>query len=232
MKEQRQFTGLWIPAHILEDPDLSFIESAFFAEITSFCSNGKVFYKTNETIASTYGISRPTIQKALKKYTDKGWIVQTFNGRRREITLHPDLDLTRSMQNEDRQREKLDQAACKNSTAITKKKVQKTTQQKVEVVYPFNSVLFMDAWNEFLAMRKAQHNFTYKHTKSKQAALHKLHKQAGGDERIAVLILEQATTNCWRGTWPLKDEQQQRPNPVSDGSIIAAHLRGLASQSS
>lgn len=231
MKEQRQFTGLWIPAHILDDPGLSFIESAFFAEITSFCSNGKSFYKTNETIASTYGISRPTIHKALKKYTERGWIVQTFNGRRREITLHPDFDLTRSMKNEDMQGEKLEQAACNESTAITKKKVQRKTQQKVEVVYPFDSVLFLQAWREFLAMRKAQHNFTYKHTKSEQAALHKLHKQADGDERKAILILEQATTNCWRGTWPLKNEQQERPNPVSDGSLIAAHLRGLASQS-
>ena len=77
---QREFKGVWIPAEVWLDERLSLVEKALLAEIDSFTGAGKTFHKSNETIQVEYGISRPTISKAIKKLQGLGYITATSDG--------------------------------------------------------------------------------------------------------------------------------------------------------
>jgi len=87
---EREFKGVWIPSEIWLDARLTLVEKAMYAEIDSFFGNGKTFHKSNETIQLEYGVSRPTISKAIKKLTDLGFISAAFDGRIRHLTVQAD----------------------------------------------------------------------------------------------------------------------------------------------
>ena len=77
---ERQFKGVWIPAEIWLDARLSLVEKALYAEIDSFSGVNKSFHKANETIQLEYGVSRPTVSKAIKKLEEFGFIEVTCDG--------------------------------------------------------------------------------------------------------------------------------------------------------
>ena len=83
---ERNFKGVWIPAKVWLDQDLTLVEKALLAEIDSFTGNGRSFMKSNETIQTEYGISRNTISRSLRKLVERGFVDVTFNGRVRCVT--------------------------------------------------------------------------------------------------------------------------------------------------
>ncbi len=83
---ERNFKGVWIPAKVWLDRDLTLVEKALLAEIDSFTGNGRSFMKSNETIQAEYGISRNTIGRSLRKLAERGFVDVTFNGRVRCVT--------------------------------------------------------------------------------------------------------------------------------------------------
>ena len=87
---ERNFKGVWIPAEIWLDARLTLVEKALYAEIDSFSGNDKTFHKSNETIQLEYGVSRPTISKAIKKLESLGLISAAFDGRIRHLTVQAD----------------------------------------------------------------------------------------------------------------------------------------------
>ena len=82
MDQQREFTGVFIPRHIIEDASLSMSEMIIYAEINCF----EVCYKSNESLGSRWGLKPNTISIIISKLIDKGYVVsQSFNGRSREL---------------------------------------------------------------------------------------------------------------------------------------------------
>lgn len=79
---KREFTGVWIPRHILEDVDLSATERILYAEIASF----DLCYMSNSALSARVGVSPSTVTRVIAKLIDKGYIVVVhFDGRKRSL---------------------------------------------------------------------------------------------------------------------------------------------------
>ena len=224
---ERNFKGVWIPAEIWLDKDLTLVEKALLAEIDSFTGNGRSFMKSNDTIQSEYGISRNTIGRSLRKLADRGFVEITFNGRVRCVTTRAG-----SIPKMGRQSTQNGEAASPNHTSTnTCKRTKNNTSKKEGVVLPFDSKEFADAWAVWLTERRERGIKKYTQ-RGEQAALHKLQNDSQRDEATAIEIINESIAQGWQGLFPLKNRKNdtKRLGP-SDGSLIAEHLRRLANES-
>ena len=232
---ERQFKGVWIPAEIWLDARLTLVEKALYAEIDSFSGIGKSFHKSNETIQLEYGVSRPTVSKAIKKLESLGFIESTFDGRMRHLTVQADRKIFTGRGKESfGQPERNLRAEGKNSTSTnTRERTKENTVKKKGVVLPFDSKEFSVAWQSWKDYKRDEHGFRFKSSASEQASLHQLQNLSGGNEETAVRIIGQSLANGWRGFFPLKNQHNEsRANRgPSDGSLLTAHLRKLADDS-
>jgi hypothetical protein len=73
-EQQRAFKGVWIPAEIWLNENLSLQEKAVLAEIDSFCSRYESCYASNEHFAKFIQVGERRIQKILKSLESKGLI--------------------------------------------------------------------------------------------------------------------------------------------------------------
>ena len=89
-------------------------------------------------------------------------------------------------------------------------------QKKEPIVYYPNDEALDAAFKEFLIMR----NKIKKPIATKQAMtriMNKLERLSGGDDDLAIQILNQSTDNCWQNLYQLKDDYaQQRTRTVFD----------------
>ena len=80
-EQKKEFTGVWIPKHIIEDEDLSWSEVMLYAEINSF----DVCFKNNKSLALRLRLkNKETVSPMLAKLRDKGYIEELgFDGRKK-----------------------------------------------------------------------------------------------------------------------------------------------------
>ena len=224
---ERNFKGVWIPAEIWLDKELTLVEKAMLAEIDSFTGNGRSFMKSNDTIQEEYGISRNTIGRSLRKLAERGFVEVTFNGRVRCVTTRAG-----SIPKMGRQSTQNGEAASPNDTYTnTRERTKDNTSKREGLVMPFDSEEFAEAWAVWIAERRERRTKKYTQ-RGEQAALHKLQNDSQGDEATAIQIIHQSIANGWQGLFPLKNRKNdtKRLGP-SDGSLIAEHLRRLAADS-
>jgi biotin operon repressor len=89
-EQKRDFTGVWIPAHVLLHPDLSILDKYIYAEISCFDE----CFLANKTLAKRAGCSEDSITRSVKKLKDFGFIVQTrFDGRTRYLRTLKDIPM-------------------------------------------------------------------------------------------------------------------------------------------
>ena len=80
--EKKEFTGIFIPKHIIEDEDLSMSEMIIYSEIACF----EICYKSNERLGERWGLKPNTISIIISRLIDKGYIVSgSFDGRNRQL---------------------------------------------------------------------------------------------------------------------------------------------------
>jgi len=72
---------------------------------------------------------------------------------------------------------------------------------KIEIVMPWESDEFADAWQEWKSYKKAEHGFKFKSANTEQTALHKLHQDAKGNEQLAIYAIATSISNGWKGTF-------------------------------
>lgn len=218
---ERQFKGVWIPAEIWLDARLTLVEKALYAEIDSFSGIGKSFHKANETIQLEYGVSRPTVSKAIKKLESLGFIESTFDGRIRHLTVQADRKIFTG-----RGKESFGQtvnnlrAEGKNSTSNNT--VERTTKNTTkESGRPKGLEEVLEAF-----------------------------KEVGADEADGMAFFDYYEANGWTQgrNKPIKDwkaaargwirrspqfkrNEKSTNRGVADGSLIEAHLRKLANDS-
>ena len=80
-KQKKEFKGVWIPKHILEDKDLSWAEIILYSEINSF----EVCFKNNKTLAERLRLkNKESVSPMLSKLKLKGYIKEVgFDGRKK-----------------------------------------------------------------------------------------------------------------------------------------------------
>jgi DNA-binding transcriptional ArsR family regulator len=219
---ERQFKGVWIPAEIWLDARLTLVEKALYAEIDSFSGIGKSFHKANETIQLEYGVSRPTVSKAIKKLEALGFIESTFDGRMRHLTVQADRKIFTG-----RGKECFGQtvnnlrAEGKNSTSNNT--VERTVENTSKKIGTRPSCL-EEVVSAFV--------------------------EVGSDESEAMAFFDYYEANGWTQgrNKPIKDwkaaargwirrspqfkrNEKSPSRGVADGSLIEAHLRKLANDS-
>ncbi len=85
-------------------------------------------------------------------------------------------------------------------------KVMVKDKVKVMVTMPFESEEFINYWEMWKEFKRKQFKFTYATPQSEQASLKDLVKLSGGNERIALEIIEQSMAKGWKGFFILKNE--------------------------
>lgn len=81
-QQKREFTGVWIPKHIIEDTNLKPVDRLIYAEVSCF----EVCTMTNATLGERAGCSEPTASRSIAKLKDKGYVsIIGFNGRIRKM---------------------------------------------------------------------------------------------------------------------------------------------------
>lgn len=81
--QKKEFTGVWIPKHIIEDTRLKPVARLIYAEISCF----EVCTMTNETLAERAGCSEATASRMVGALKELGYIkIIGFNGRIRKMT--------------------------------------------------------------------------------------------------------------------------------------------------
>lgn len=69
-EQKKEFTGVWIPKHIIEDVDISMTDKIIYAEIACF----DICYKSNEKLGKRYGLKADTISKIVSRLIKKKYV--------------------------------------------------------------------------------------------------------------------------------------------------------------
>jgi hypothetical protein len=85
----------------------------------------------------------------------------------------------------------------------------KEKEKKREVIFPFLSDGFIDAWENWKAYRWEQHKYKFKSPLSEQASLKKISTLAKNDTE-AIAIIEQSIGNGWKGFFELKQQKNEQ----------------------
>ena len=220
---EREFKGVWIPSEIWLDARLTLVEKAMYAEIDSFSGNGKTFHKSNETIQLEYGVSRPTISKAIKKLTDLGFISAAFDGRIRHLTVQADRKILSGRGKESfGQTVKNLRAEGKNSTSTnTIERTEENTSKK-RGTRPKDLDEVLESFKEVGA------------EESEALAFFDYYEANGWTQGRNKPIKDwKAAARGWirRSHQFKKNERQNQRTGPADGSLIAEHPRRLAADS-
>ena len=79
---KREFTGVWIPKHIIEDKNLKPVDRLIYAEISCF----EVCTMTNKTLSDRAGCSEDTASRSVGRLKANGYVtIIGFNGRVRKM---------------------------------------------------------------------------------------------------------------------------------------------------
>jgi hypothetical protein len=109
-----------------------------------------------------------------------------------------------------------DNHMVKEKVIVNKDKV----KEKKEIIYPFDSENFKNAWKLWKEFKKEQFNFTYK-TIGEQGALVDLAKLSGGNESHAIKLIHHAIGKNWKGIYQINENGQT----TKTGEITIDELR-------
>lgn len=89
---ERDFKGVWIPKEIFLNETLSWAEKILLIEIDSLDQNGQGCFASNEYLAKFVQVSEGSMANMIVKLINKGYIIKKgFDGRKRYVSLNPDL---------------------------------------------------------------------------------------------------------------------------------------------
>lgn len=97
-------------------------------------------------------------------------------------------------------------------------KERKEGEERKNIKYYPNDEKLDQAFSDYVAMRK----FIKKPMSDRavELAIEKLNKLSGGDNDLAIEILNQSTSNSWQGLFPLKDYEQKTAAGTTDWSKV------------
>jgi len=208
--------GLWIPERIWALP-LNLHERIFLAVIQSYADTGRDCFASNEFLAQRCDTSEVQIRKTIKKLLDLGYLSRDGYASSRKLFISElvqigtcsILNSKSSNLNSEKFKSEPEEVqirthTIKSSLKSTKKLTSKDTRARVEVVLPFDSSEFSEAWENWKEYRAKEFGFKYKSHVSQQTALHSLQKLSNNNEQQAIRIIGQSIAAGWRGLFPLK----------------------------
>ncbi len=192
-----------IPTYLIEElKDKPYSKLGAYIDILNMAEeSGGEFETTRRTLENRWGWSGSKVNSFLSLLEEKTIIRPKKNQRKTKIML---VNLMISDNAESNKKPKKDQ----EKTSEKPKSEKEQAVKKEQMYYP-NDELLNSAFKEFLVMR----NKIKKPIATKQALtrmMNKIEKLSGGDNDLAIKILNQSTDHCWQDVYELKEDNSQQ----------------------
>jgi len=222
--------GIWIPMHILELTNLSLVERYILADITHFHDNGKVYFKTNTTLAEECKSSRASITRAISNLVKSSHIkIQQSSPVRKLLPTQieqPPTQIEEPPTQIEQPPTQIEQPPTQieqhKSKVKSKVKSKIKNQIKIEVVSPFLEKEFLETWEIWKEERISNGSKKYT-SRGEQGALHELQKISNNDYKTAIEIINRSILQGWRGLFALKKDKQRKPEFNSEKILAWAY---------
>ena len=203
--------GIWIPMEILGLTQLTMVERYILADITHFHDNGKVYFKTNTTLAQECKSSTASITRAISNLVKSSHIKIQQSSPVRKIVPNQIDEAPNHCDEAPNQIDEPPNQIDEHKSKV-KSKVKSKIKSKIKkgVIYPFQEKEFLEAWDIWIEER-ADNNYKKYSERAEQGALHKLQKISNHDYKTAIAIINESISNGWRGLFPLKESKQNSP---------------------
>lgn len=200
--EKREFKGMWIPAMVYYNREVSWSAKIIWAEIDSFTSNDRECFFSNEYLANFLGCSVPQVTRYLTELKKVGWIEEAgFDGRKRYLKSLVASSKMMRQPNQERSG-----SPIKNDEHTIPSLLYQNTKRDIPVLgLPFSSSEFKAAWDEWVLHRgELKKKLTPLSIKKQFAEL------ARHSEADAIAMIEQSITMGWSGIFELKQGGKTR----------------------
>jgi predicted phage replisome organizer len=188
-----------------------------------FMLNEKIPY-TSEMLSKIFRRKKSLVDEAIKTFQKFG-MIEIVDG----VTTIPKWNEHQSLQGFDKKkeymREYMKEYRSKQNVKLTKanskanvSSIEREEEKEVKNISPYNppkgkptyypnDEKLDQAFSDYVAMRK----FIKKPMSNRavELAIEKLNKLSGGDNDLAIEILNQSTSNSWQGLFPLKNYEQK-----------------------
>ena len=208
-----------------------------YSDVYTMQSNGAKYYKTNQQLADLFDTDTRTVRRIISGLVADGALRSYQDGSRRFLSARPasewggqncppDRNVPRTAKSpgEDRivrgggqqspRGEDSKVPLIEKSNREVNRELNR--EESASLVFPWESLAFLNAWEGWKAYKQEQFKFKYKSVKSEQIALHKLHKDAKGNERIAIDAIAQSIASGWRGLFPESNSRGSKPGCNTD----------------
>jgi DNA-binding MarR family transcriptional regulator len=204
----KNFTGVWIPRAIYQDTRLTPTDKLILADIASLCLEGGNYFKSNDTIAAEVNVSVPSVSRSIKKLAKLGLITSQYDGRTRLIKMIRALiKMIKQTNQNDKGTNQNDKADLSKRLDSIHSSIQTSKHISKEVVFPFDSKEFREAWCIWIDERKQKKIRKYTQ-RGEQAALKRLAEESNHNEVLAIKMIHNAIARGWQGIYPLKNEKR------------------------
>ena len=231
-EQQRAFKGIWIPAEIWLNEDLSLQEKALLADIDSFCSRYESCYASNEHFAKFIGVSTRRIKDIIKGLEDKKIIEReivykqgTKEIQKRLLRLPYPSGRNLHGGGEEKFPTPGEENCPESNTCISNTNKSNTTEYKIKRARTREadcSPELAEALNAFAEHRKKlKKPMTDYAKKLLLKKLQKLSTSEGGQ----IAILNQSIANGWQGVFPLERDRYQRQGRQSAADMASDVIR-------
>jgi biotin operon repressor len=248
---------LQVPDHVWRhSAKLSGLQFAILCDAWTWEAQGKPARRSNDQLAEMFGATSRAVTKSVKRLEELGLVrisyapnhirlihpeqSFTLNERSPRTIVHPEQSFTPPLNDCSPLPRTIVHPSPEQSFTLVEnieenkeeKKVEKrASQPKIEIVMPWESEAFADAWREWKAYKKAEHGFKFKSPNTEQTALHKLYQDAEGNEQLAIYAIATSISNGWKGTFinaKLKREFDGINPQAANGGWSEAELRHWA----
>lgn len=203
---------------------LSAVQLYIWADAWTFQQNGQQAYRSNAKLAQMLDISPRSVSRAIQGLHEAGMLSVRIQQEGETIKRYVTATLPTRTSPPDTNvvgvptptsggyRHERHGGTDTNVHIIDKKnkevnrEVKRETRTR-EVVLPFDSDQFMNAWKEWEADRRERRIKPYT-TRGLQTALHELQTMSNNDERTAIRIIGQSIAKGWQGLFPIRNERQ------------------------
>jgi hypothetical protein len=115
-----------------------------------------------------------------------------------------------------------------------RKPTRKKAKVQYELIYPFSSIEFMNAWDTWKLYKQEQHKFTYKSIISEQSALKDLAEMSKNNEDAAIYLINYAIKKGWKGIYETNiitdgNKRQKSGNGATPEQLAAITTKHFAS---
>lgn len=213
--------GIWIPADVW-GLDLPPLHRVFLARLIALSKQDGASWAGDEFLAESLRCTPQHVRKMRRQLEESGHIVTEGYGHKRRlfVELAPtgakvaptgtSNHRRKQPQAQELQPEaqklqpQLRQEATTVAESIEEKRsnkeiVKKERAKKTEIVMPWPSDEFAQAWADWKEYKRAEKGFRFKTVKSEQIALHKLYNDAEQDQHLAIYAIGTSIANGWAG---------------------------------